>query len=36
MTEILEAIEKATIGRLSNEDITAVLNRISEVISNEE
>jgi hypothetical protein len=36
MAEILEAIQKATIGGLSNDDITTVLNRISEVISNEE
>lgn len=36
MTEILAAIEKAAKAGLSNEDITTVLNRISEVISNEE
>jgi hypothetical protein len=36
MSEILEAIQRAAISGLSNDDIATMLNRISEVISNEE
>ena len=36
MSEILEAIKKAADAGMSNEDITTVLDRISEVIRDED
>jgi predicted metal-dependent enzyme (double-stranded beta helix superfamily) len=36
MTEIIDAVKKASDSGMSEEDVKAVLNRIVEVIDNEE